>query len=149
VATYQTTFRDALPFLKRRIARLLGTAVVMVVVGGVLGAVFGAGGPAGLTTFGLGIGVAIALISAAVHDYQRTEQLYAATSPMELTVAADQMVFTSKLSHTTVYRRPGVSVAEAHGAFLITIGKGSSPVLVPVRELAASEVEALRQWITE
>jgi hypothetical protein len=149
VASYHLTLRDAMPFVRRRVAWALGVSLLMIVVGISLGLLWGAGSPTGLTSFGIGIGIAIGLVTNALVDYQRTKEVYEDTEPTELLVAPDQIVFTTDLRQTTIRRAPKVSVVESSDAFLITIGKGAAPVLVPVRHLATEEVEVLRNWIAK
>jgi hypothetical protein len=141
--------RDTLPFLRRRVAWLLGVALLVFLVATGLGILFGAGGPAGLTSFGVGIGAAIGLMASALVDYDRTKQVYDDAERVEMSVTTDEIVFASDFRRTTIRRTPKVTVVESRGAFLITIGKDASPVLVPVRHLDPIEVEILRNWIAK
>jgi hypothetical protein len=106
----------------------------------------GRGGPEELGMFGIGIGAAIGLLTDAYIEHQRVRQLYRGAETVELTVAPDRIVFVTESRAVTVHRTPAVMVVESHGAFLVTMGRGEAPVLVPVRHLAASEQDTLRQW---
>jgi hypothetical protein len=148
VAKYQVNLRDVWPFLRRRLLRSGGTALLILVVASALAIVSGGGEPE-LGILGMGVGAASALLADAYLEYQRTRQLYGAhADTIELAVSPSEIVFATDTEQTTVRRSPKVSVRESSGAFLIAVGTSDPPLLVPVRCLDASERDALRQWIT-
>jgi hypothetical protein len=145
MAKYRATLRDAAPFLRRNALRSTLSAFVIVAVAVCFGVLAG-GGVVGLTSFGMGLGVAISIAAEAFRDYQRAKVLYGAEAEaIELTVTPEAVVFTTDVRQTTIRRGPKVQVVESRGAFVITAGN-AVPVLVPGHYLTSEEIQVLRQW---
>jgi hypothetical protein len=147
MARYEVTLHDALPFMRRKAARDIATALLVTVVAGGMALVSGAGEPASLTMFGLGMGIAIGVLVDSYREYDRMKEMYGPeVGTIEVSVEPERILFASDVSQTIIFRTPKVTVAESHGAFLITIGKGMAPSLLPVRHLTPDEIHLLRDW---
>ena len=144
------TRRDATPFVRRNAARYIGLAALVVAVAGGFALIYGAGTPAGLTSFGIGIGLAIGQIVNWFREYDTVKRMYGGEiGTIDVTIDRERIVIATEASQTTIFRTPTVHVAESHGAFLVTMRKGTPPVLLPIRHLTSDEVEVLRQWVTK
>jgi hypothetical protein len=142
------TRRDASPFVRRNAARHIGIAALVVAVASGFALIYGAGTPAGLTSFGIGIGLAISEVVNLFREYDTVTRMYGGEiGTIEVTIDGERIVIATEASQTTIFRTPTVRVAESHGAFLVTMRKGTPPVLLPIRHLTSDEVDALRQWV--